>query len=156
MSTIDQYKHKLLGFIECPSKFDFVYENLTRKIAIYELKEDLKSDDKEFNGKIGDIIIGGGSGEAAIFRISIPESLNFFFEDNWDDFETYDELFKAYWNPTESFIFCEGYLKLGWSIKTPIELWLAENLCLLLIEHNIVSFKTNSLAKSKLMFFDSI
>lgn len=55
MSAIDQYKHKLLGFIECPSTFDIVSFNTTRKVAIYELLENVPTEECDFDGKIGDI-----------------------------------------------------------------------------------------------------
>jgi len=134
MSAIDQYKHRLLGFIECPSSFDIVYNNSTRKIAIYELLENIPVEEDDFDGKIGDILLGGGSGEAAAFRISIPQSILFFTRDDWYDFENYDELFKTFWTPTESYVFGEGFSKLGWNPNTAIEFWLAEVMCSVLIE----------------------
>jgi len=111
MSAIDQYKHRHLGFIECPSTFDIVFNNSTRKIAIYELLENIPINENDFDGKSGDIILGGGSGEVHVFRISIPETLNFFTKDNWDDFETHSDLFKAFCTPTESYKLCEGFTK---------------------------------------------
>jgi hypothetical protein len=129
MASIDQYKHRLLGFISCPSDFDFVYNSPTRDIAIYELLQDIPDDEKDFDGKIGDIIVGGGSGEAPALRISIPGSVDFFIRDKDEDFENQDELFKTFWTPTESYMLCDGFKKLGWDTKTPIEFWLAENIC---------------------------
>lgn len=76
MSAINQYSHSYLGDIECPSTYAFVHENETRRIAIYELLEDIH-DEKDFDGKAGDIILGGGSGEAPAFRISVPGCLIF-------------------------------------------------------------------------------
>jgi hypothetical protein len=155
MSAIDQYKHRHLGFIECPSTFDFVYNNQTRKIAIYELLENIPYDEQDFDGKVGDIILGGGSGEAPAFRISIPETVYFFKKDDWNDFETYADLFKAFWSPTQSYIFCEGYSKIGWTPNSPIEFWLAENISLLLIENveSYSTYKTLPQSKSILPFF---
>lgn len=155
MSAIDQYKHKHLGFIECPSSFDLVYNNQTKKIAIYELMENIPTDEKDFDGKIGDIILGGGSGEAPAFRISMPEAIYFFTKDNWDDFEVHEDLFKAFWTPTQSYKFCEGFSKIGWTINEPIEFWLAENTCLLLIDNieDYSTYKADSNSKSILSFF---
>ena len=155
MSAIDQYKNKFLGFIECPSTFNFVNNNQTRKIAIYELQENIPITEKNFNGKIGDIIVGGGSGESPAFRISIPESFYFFMKDGWNDFQTYSDLFQAFWTPTQSYILCEGYIKKGWTPNEPIDFWLAENICLLLIDNveNYSNFKTNTQSKSVLQFF---
>ena len=61
MSRIDGYKHKLVGFINCDSDYDFVNNNPIRKIAIYQLNEDVPNSETDFDGKKGDIIIGGGS-----------------------------------------------------------------------------------------------
>ena len=133
MAAIDKYEHILLGFIECPSSYDFVYGNKTRQIGIYELLEDVPADEGSFDGKAGDILVGGGKGEAPALRISYPDAFDFFTNDEWDSFANYDELFKAFWTPTEAFIFVEGYRKLGWTVDIKIEQWLAENVCLLLI-----------------------
>ena len=50
------------------------------------------------------------------------------------EFESNDELFKAFWTPTESYIFCDGFLELGWTPDTPIELWLAKKVCQILVD----------------------
>jgi len=68
MSAIDQYKHHHIGFIECPSRFNIGF------ISIYELLQDIPGDEKDFDGKIGDILIGGGV--AKCLRLGYP-SLNF-------------------------------------------------------------------------------
>ena len=133
MSAIDQYKHKLLGFIECPSSFDIVQLNDTRKIAIYELLEDIPSYEGDFDGKIGDLLVGGGSGECPAFRISVPEAMILFTREI-DDFKGYDSYFKHFWQPTEAFKLCDGFLKIGWPPDEFIEWWLAENISFLLIK----------------------
>jgi hypothetical protein len=155
MSAIDQYKHKLIGFIACRSTYNFVYMNDTRKIAIYELHESVPSDEDNFDGNTGDIICGGGSGEAPAFRIAYPKAFEFFTSDSLPDFENYDELFKAFWTPTESYILCEGFLKLGWRTNISIELWLAENICQVLINslNKYSRFKSDDeLTKTSLSF----
>ncbi|MGZ3756717.1 MAG: hypothetical protein ACXVAY_03950 [Mucilaginibacter sp.] len=133
MSAIDQYKHKLLGFIECPSSFDIVPYNSTRKAAVYELLENIPDDEKDFDGKVGDILLGGGSGEVAALRISIPQAMVYFFDD-WVDFEDLENPYKAFWSPTESYVFGDGYSKLGWNPDYAIDDWVAKNLCIVLIE----------------------
>ena len=155
MSAIDQYKHRHLGFIECPSTFDIVNGNETRKVAIYELLENIPKGSENFDGKIGDIILGGGRGEVPAFRISIPEVINFFLKEGWDDFDNYEELFKAYWTPTQSYKLCDGYSKIGWTIENNIEFWLAKNLCSLLIDsiEDFSTYKNNTITKSELRFF---
>jgi hypothetical protein len=152
MSAIDQYKHILLGFIECPSSFDFVFNNTTRKIPIYELLEDIPTAESNFNGKAGDIILGGGSGEAPAFRVSIPETLSFLTQDDWDNFETHTDLFEAFWTPTQAFKFGNGYFKIGWNPDSPIELWLAENVCKLLTDNfdKYSTYKIEELEQSAL------
>ncbi|MGJ8594121.1 MAG: hypothetical protein ACSHXF_16340 [Aquaticitalea sp.] len=135
MASIDQYQHRLLGFINCPSDYDFVHNNSTRQIAIYELGQDIPSDEKYFDGKTGDILIGGGSGEAPSLRLSIPICLKNILDDNWDGFNGYDKLYKSYWTPTKAFILCNGFIKIGWNPEREIESWLAENLCGFLIKH---------------------
>jgi hypothetical protein len=136
MSAIDCYKHELLGFIICPSTYDFVPFSETRKIAIYKLLQLIPEDENDFDGLSGDILVGGGSGEAPAFRISNPKAFDFFAREDPEDveFDTRDELYKAFWGPNSAFIFCEGYLKLGWEPSYDIESWLAENVCQVLID----------------------
>jgi hypothetical protein len=154
MSSIDKYKRKSLGFIQCPSTLDFVYNNPTRKIAVYELMENIPAGEKDFDGKMGDIILGGGSGETPAFRISIPEAILFFNKTGSDDFKKHDDLFKAFWNPTQSYILCDGFSKIGWNQDIPIEFWLAENIISLLHERltKYSDYVTNSLVRSSLDF----
>ena len=137
MSVIDVYKHKLLGFIECPSTNSFInFNEETRRIAVYELLENIPVEKDSFDGKIGDIILGGGRGEAPAFRISTQMAFQFFTLDENSacdlQFDNLNDIFKAFWSPTESYILCEGFLKLGWTVETDIEMWLAENVCKLL------------------------
>lgn len=136
MSAIDSYKHELLGFITCPSTYDFVPFSRTRKIAIYKLLQLIPEDENSFTGLPGDILVGGGRGEAPAFRISNPKAFDFFAKEDPEnvEFDTRDELYKAFWEPTTAFIFCEGYLKLGWKPSHDIESWLAENVCQILID----------------------
>src|SRR4051812_1134296 len=153
MSAIDVYRHIHLGFIECPSTYNFVdcSRGKTRRVAIYELLDNIPSAEKDFDGKIGDILVGGGSGEVPAFRISNPLAFKFFTadEDAFCDleFDSLDEVFKAFWTPTKSYMFCEGYARLGWTVDTSIELWLAENICKLLISaiDNYSIYKTANL-----------
>ena len=140
MASIDQYKHRLLGFINCPSDYEIVDNNPTRDIAVYELLEDIPKDETDLDGKIGDILVGGGSGEVPAFRISIPGALDFFVFERDVDFDDHEDVFKAFWTPTESFKLCDGFRKTGWDARRPIEFWLAENICLILI-NEVDNFK---------------
>ena len=137
MAAIDTYRHTCLGFIECPSSYDFVFASKTRRIAIYELLDNIPDHEKDFDGRIGDILVGGGSGEAPTLRISNPIAFQFFThdDDKFTDlqFADLEAVFKPFWTPTEAFIYGEGFLKLGWTIDRPLEMWLTENVCKLLI-----------------------
>ena len=157
MSAIDQYKHKHIGFIECPSSVDFVYNSPTRKIAIYELLENVPNYETDIDGKIGDIILGGGSGEAPAFRISIPEAILALNLKEQNEFEQEQHLFKSFWTPKQSEILCEGFAKIGWSPINKIENWIAENTCLLIVENleQFANHRTNLEIKSKLEFFST-
>ena len=150
MATIDTYKHKILGLIDCPSTYDFVLKNKTREIVVYQIFEDIPQDEEDFDGKIGDIIVGGGSGESPSLRISNPIAFKFFTydEDKFADidFHNLTEVFKSYWTPTESFIYCEGFAKLGWTVDRDIGMWLAGNVCKLLVStlKEFEMYKTNN------------
>ena len=133
MAAIDRYEHMLLGFIECPATYDVVQGNNTRQIGIYELLEDVPADEDSFDGKVGDILVGGGKGEAPALRIAYPNAFCFFTSKDWSSFDDFDEMFKAFWTPTEAYIYGEGYSKLGWTVDMKIEQWLTENVCQLLI-----------------------
>jgi hypothetical protein len=117
MSAIDQYKHRLIGTIECPADDDFVYLSPTRTIAVYELLEDVPAEEKNFDGKTGDILVGGGRGEAMALRISVPEVFNL-----PDEF---NQFYKPFWNPTFCYKIGTGFRKLGWNPReADLEDWL--------------------------------
>ena len=109
-------------------------------IILYQLLEDIPNDERDFDGKKGDILVGGGSGEAPALRISYPLAFKFFALDdgspeNEAEFEYYSELFKAFWTPREAYIIGEGFYKIGWSPEErDLDMWLAENICFLLIQ----------------------
>lgn len=132
MSSIDQYQHRLLGFVNCPADFEIVKGNLTREIAIYQLLEDVTSDERYFDGKKGDIVVGGGSGEAPAMRISLPESLEYFFKQSGDDGE--EVLYKAFWSPTAAYKFGNGFSKIGWEPRMEMDWWLAKNVCAFVVK----------------------
>ena len=96
MSQIDQYKYECIGIASCPSSYEIVFERPEiKEIPLYRLSED--ADD--WQAKKGDLLLGGGSGEAAAFRLSMPEALWFNTGKGWDDFESYDpDVRHAYWD----------------------------------------------------------
>ena len=138
MSAIDRYHHTYLGIVTCPSRFPIVSGNsTTRLVAIYRLDEDALDDDS-CSGKRGDILLGGGRGEASALRISLPEAPYFFTHSDWERFPDSDGwtpriLLCAYWGMTQAYVFGDGYAALGWRPDTPIELWLT---------HHVLSFLT--------------
>jgi hypothetical protein len=84
-------------------------------------------------------VLGGGSGEVAALRISIPEAILFFTREDWEEqinieeFETpgdlYDHIYKAYWSMTSAFVFGDGYVRLGWKPhEHSIEIWLVRHI----------------------------
>ena len=72
-------------------------------MPIYRLDEDALAE-TSFQGKAGDILLGGGSGESAALRITIPEAFRFYTHDDWDGSETFSEVVKAYWTMTEAYV----------------------------------------------------
>lgn len=137
MSAIDQYCYTCLGIVHCPSTYPIMYgNNDARDIPIYRLDEDVPPDEQDFQGKKGDILLGGGSGESAAMRIAIPEAFFFWTQDDWDSYQTLDEIMRTYWTPTESFVFGEGYSKLNWMPETScIEWWLTHHILSFLAKH---------------------
>ena len=140
MSAIDCYKHNHLGFIECPSTYNIInFSKATKNnwVAIYELLENVSKDEQDFDGKAGDILVGGGSGESPALRITNPLAFQFFTfdEDKFADleFDDLDEIFKSFWTPRESYILGDGFVKLGWTPDRTLEMWLTENVCKLLV-----------------------
>lgn len=144
MSSIDKYSHKIIGFIECPSDYNLVYKNKIKKLPIYQLKQDIPNDEIDFDGKTGDLIIGGGSGEAPAFRISYPEAVYFFKKKNWDDFENYDEIFKSFWTSTFAYKIGTGFVKIGWNPYTELEFWFSSLIIDKLLDNGKISFNKSS------------
>jgi hypothetical protein len=128
MSEIDSYPHECIGIVRCPSSYAVVPGNNThRDIPLYRIDEDTTGDDS-FQAKRGDLLLGGGRGESPAFRISIPEAIQVFTAAYPIREEARDVLYRAYWTMTDAFIFCEGYLTLGWTPAAPIETWLTEHI----------------------------
>ncbi len=129
MSAIDQYKHSHIGFIRCPSNYNFVNIDSSDKkvIALYFLEQDIPMNEPDFDGKNGDLLVGGGSGEVDALRISLPQAFFFFDETcDYDDFEDSSEIVKAFWSMNNAFAFGNGFQKLGWNYSEKIEFWIAE------------------------------
>jgi hypothetical protein len=128
MSEIDIYRNECIGIVNCPSSYEIVPgNNRHRLVRLYRLDQDALKEDDSWHAKTGDLLLGGGSGESAALRISIPEAFYFFTHEVWDAFDSLDEIYQAYWAMTEAYVFCEGYAKLGWTPQDPIEGWLTRH-----------------------------
>lgn len=124
MSEIDRFRHKCIGIISCPSTYEVVKGRDHRLIPLYRIDDS----SEEWKAKPGDLLVGGGGGESAALRISIPEALYCYTESDLDADEDLDDYaFHAYWSTNDAFIFCEGYAKLGWHPDIWIEDWLTEH-----------------------------
>lgn len=148
MSAIDCYDHTCLGVVPCPSPYEIIYlrgeewRGTPTPVMVYRLDQDVPGNETDFDGKRGDILLGGGSGEAPAMRISMPEAFWFsigIFVDGkdeiWDGWNTYEEIMEAYWSNTDAFKFGAGYALLGWNPDTngQIEFWLMEHVLAFLV-----------------------
>ena len=143
MSAIDVYDHTCLGIIECPTPYRFFGNKNIRviRLPIYRLNENIPDDDRDFGGeKAGDIMIGGGSGEAPAMSIAMPEALLFF--TNLDEFEksypdlSFKDLYQTHWIPDATYKLAAGYETLGWNPEEHFLMnWLIEHVLSFLIKH---------------------
>ncbi len=129
MSEIDQYRHECIGIIVCPSSYPIVRGRDHRNIPLYRVDESAE----DWDVKPGDLLLGGGSGESAALRISIPEAIYFNTRESWGDFDSVDQLYHAYWSMNDAYVFCEGYSKLGWRPDKLIETWLVDHILAFII-----------------------
>lgn len=136
MSAIDQYGYQCMGIVTCPSSYPLMsFNDTARNVVIYRLDERIPFDEINFWGKKGDILLGGGSGEAAAFWIAIPEAFYYWTDDERDEAESWTDICQTFWSATESYVFCEGYSKLGWSPNNSIEIWLMQHILSFLVKN---------------------
>lgn len=144
MSEIDVYRHLCIGIVRCPSRFEVVRGRMHRLIPIYRLDEDAM-DASSFRAKAGDILLGGGTGESAALRVSIPEAFRFYTDYDSDDGWPIDTIVYPYWTMSDAFVFCDGYHQLGWNPgDDQIEHWLAEHLLAFLLREFPVDYRRYS------------
>jgi hypothetical protein len=129
MSEIDQYKHKCLGILECPTAFIENDEDHIQKIALYRVDEPAE----EWDAKAGDILLGGGGGEVDVFRVSIPEAFIWTTSTDHSANLDYDDVYKEYWCADSAYVFGVGYRKLGWKINMSMEAWLLDHIVAFLL-----------------------
>lgn len=128
MSAIDTVWHEIIGQIN--------------GIPIYRLKEDAPEQAPKnfgFDGKKGDVLLGGGSGETAAMRISMPIAMEWFtgkmdwrekLEYNWHDIS------KTFWSNNNAYEFIQEYIEMGYVLQDcPIETWLTEHILSYLTHH---------------------
>ncbi|MGI8854243.1 MAG: hypothetical protein ACR2JW_00700 [Thermomicrobiales bacterium] len=128
MSEIDQYSYRCLGIVSCPSAYE-PFKGWHREIPLYRFDSDGTDALDSFQAKRGDVLVGGGRGECAALRISIPEAFLAFTRDDWDEWQKLDQLVCAYWSATEAFIFGDGFRRIGWQLaEGPLEIWLCDHI----------------------------
>ncbi|MDD5090198.1 MAG: hypothetical protein PHQ23_04700 [Candidatus Wallbacteria bacterium] len=113
-----------------------VYQNDThREVPLYRLDENVTETGFDFDGKIGDLLLGGGGGESAALRIAMPEAVRLFTSDLEDNGFANDSslYYKSFWSFSDAFVFGDGYQKLGWNPRTCIINWLSENIVAFLL-----------------------
>jgi hypothetical protein len=134
MSTIDVYKHQLLGFIRCPMVYSLYRDGrVLDRLPIYELLEHVEGE-SSISGAPGDVVIGGGSGEASALRFSIPQ-LFLCYTHSGQGNGHLEKPITSHWSLTEAFIFGQGFLSLGWfPEQQPLDLWLAGHLMAFLVK----------------------
>jgi hypothetical protein len=141
MSAIDRYAHRCLGIIACPSRYPIMSGNdAQRLVPIYRLDQDVDVQERSFQGKRGDVLIGGGSGESAALRISMPDAFYFYTHEDWERFSgsgtwTPTTIATAYWSMTQAYVFGDGYHAVGWTPTKRIEVWLTEHTLSFLAQH---------------------
>ncbi len=141
MSEIDTYRHQCVGIVGCPSRFEIVQGRAHRDIPVYRIDEDAP-DTLSFRAKAGDLLLGGGAGESAALRISIPEALWFYTRDDWDEWKAIDEIVHAYWTMNDAFVYCDGYYQRGWNPGTVrIENWLAAHILAFLLHEYPIDYR---------------
>jgi hypothetical protein len=126
MSAIDCYKHEHIGFVRCPMRHSLFRDGRVFDfLPIYRLLEDV-AEEPSLSGRAGDILIGGGSGEAPAVSFSIPDIFIVYTTAKMTEDTTRDPCITSHWSADEAFIFGVGFEVLGWSPEQqPLLIWLA-------------------------------
>ena len=137
MSAIDVFRHTLIGVAQCPSRFELVYGRDHRQVPLYRLDEDCDRAAWDFDGKKGDVLVGGGGGESAALRISIPAAVALCTSETFSEDEHFarrpDDYFKAFWGFSDAFVFGDGYQQLGWIPELDLPYWLTREVIFFLL-----------------------
>lgn len=126
MSAIDSFKHEQIAFVRCPMKHSMYRDGrIFNRLPVYRLLEDVW-DEISLSGRAGDILIGGGFGEANAVCFSIP-AICTYFAGGPDPFEK--PPITSHWSVNDAFLFGVGFETLGWNPeKEDLLLWLAGHL----------------------------
>jgi hypothetical protein len=129
MSAIDCYKHEHIGFVRCPMRHSLFRDGRVLDfLPVYCLLEDITKE-TFLSGRAGDILIGGGSGEARAVSFSIPDIFTVYTTAETEDAITRDPCITSHWSADEAFMFGVGFEALGWNPeRQPLLTWLAEHL----------------------------
>ena len=134
MSAIDCYKHEHIGFVRCPMRHSLFRDGrVFDSLPVHRLLEDV-AEEPSLSGRSGDILIGGGSGEARAVLFFIPDIFTVYTTANTKDDATREPLITSHWSADEAFIFGVGFEALGWNPeRQPLLIWLAEHLIAYLV-----------------------
>jgi hypothetical protein len=136
VSEVDLFRKRVLGIVSCPSPHEIVYLNDShRDIPIYQILDN--TDHRaSFDARSGDILVGGGSGESACLRLSMPMLLDWFtHEDSGDLDPAALGWIKAYWSFGDAYVFGAGYIKQGWQVNQDLPIWIAGHVFAFLLNH---------------------
>jgi hypothetical protein len=134
MSAIDCYKHEQIGFVRCPMRHSLFHDGRVFDfLPVYRLLEEV-AQETSLSGRAGDILIGGGSGEARAVSFSIPDIFTAYTTANTKDDASREPVIRSHWSADDAFMFGVGFEVLGWSPEQqPLLIWLAEHLISFLI-----------------------
>lgn len=149
MSAIDSYQYTCIGVIECPTPYRLFAGQTNVQpihIALYLLEQTIPEHEDDFQGKVGDILIGGGGGEAPAMLIRLPDAFIFYtYFDDSDDEKMFEmkspdvweqKPFQAFWTPSQSYMLCAGFETLGWNPEERhVEGWLTHHVLAFLQLH---------------------
>lgn len=134
MSAIDCYKHQSIGFVRCPMRHSLFGDGRVLDfLPVYRLLEDI-TQEASLSGRAGDILIGGGSGEARAVSFSTPGIFTAYTTASVRDDVSTEPVIRSHWSADDAFMFGVGFEVLGWSPeRQPLLIWLAEHLISFLV-----------------------
>lgn len=149
MSSIDVYSYTCIGEIVCPTPYRIFHGQKNIRpvlIGIYYLEQNIPEHEDDFQGMFGDILVGGGSGEAPAMLIRMPDAVIRYTKfENIEEMEHFEDKHKTifdhtpyetYWSPTATYILGAGYETLGWNPeKYRLDKWLNDHVLAFLVEN---------------------